>query len=32
MGYNLIAKYRYKWWGKQDACMVPTPEIRKKFL
>ena len=32
MGYNLIAKYRYKWWGKQEACMVPTPEIRKKFL
>lgn len=30
--YNVIAKYRYKWWGERDACMIPTPEIRKKFL
>lgn len=30
--YNIIAKYRYKWWGERDACMIPTPEIRKKFL
>lgn len=30
--YNIIAKYRYKWWGEMDACMIPTPEVRKKFL
>lgn len=30
--YNVIAKNRYRWWGKQDACMVPTPDVRKKFL
>jgi len=30
--YNIIANYRYKWWGERDACMIPTPEIRKKFL
>ena len=30
--YKLIARNRYRWWGKKDACMVPTPEIRAKFL
>ena len=30
--YNLIAKNRYKWFGKKDQCMVPTPEIKKRFL
>lgn len=30
--YKLFAKYRYKLFGKQDACMMPTPEIRARFL
>src|SRR5687767_5644577 len=30
--YKLFAKYRYKLFGKQDACMMPTPEIRQRFL
>lgn len=30
--YNIIAKNRYRWWGKRESCMVPTPDIRKKFL
>ena len=30
--YKLFAKYRYKMFGKQDACMMPTPEIRERFL
>jgi len=30
--YNLIARNRYKWWGKKDSCMVPSPDVRKKFL
>lgn len=30
--YNIIARYRYKWWGKRESCMFPTPEIRKKFV
>lgn len=30
--YKLFAKYRYKLFGKQDACMMPTPEIRERFL
>lgn len=31
-GYKIIAKNRYKWFGKKDACMLPSPEIRKRFL
>jgi predicted DCC family thiol-disulfide oxidoreductase YuxK len=30
--YDLIAKYRYRWYGKRDKCMVPTPELKAKFL
>jgi len=30
--YNLIANNRYKWFGKKDACMIPTPALKAKFL
>lgn len=30
--YNLIAKNRYKWFGKKDECWVPTPELKARFL
>ena len=30
--YDFIAKNRYKWYGKKDACMIPTPELKNKFL
>ena len=30
--YKLFARYRYRLFGKKDACMMPTPEIREKFL
>lgn len=30
--YDFIAKYRYKWYGKQESCMIPTPELKGKFL
>lgn len=30
--YDLIARNRYKWFGKKDSCMIPTPEIREKFI
>jgi predicted DCC family thiol-disulfide oxidoreductase YuxK len=30
--YDFIAKNRYKWFGEKDQCMVPTPEIRGRFL
>lgn len=30
--YDWIARNRYKWFGKQDACRLPTPELRQRFL
>jgi predicted DCC family thiol-disulfide oxidoreductase YuxK len=30
--YGWVAKNRYKWFGKQDACMVPTPALRARFV
>lgn len=30
--YDFIARNRYKWYGKKDACMIPTPELKSKFL
>ena len=30
--YNLIARNRYTWFGRKDECMVPTPELRARFL
>lgn len=30
--YDFIAKNRYKWFGKKDACMIPTPELQSRFL
>ncbi|WP_405224337.1 thiol-disulfide oxidoreductase DCC family protein [Dokdonia sp. Asnod1-B02] len=30
--YDFIARNRYKWFGKKDACMIPTPELKSKFL
>lgn len=30
--YNYIAKNRYKWYGKQESCRIPTPELKAKFL
>ncbi|HEU4496383.1 MAG TPA: thiol-disulfide oxidoreductase DCC family protein [Flavobacterium sp.] len=30
--YDYIARNRYKWYGKKEACMIPTPELKAKFL
>lgn len=30
--YGVIAKNRYKWFGKRETCMIPTPEQRERFL
>ena len=32
IAYNIIAKYRYKWFGKKESCRVPSPGERSKFL
>ncbi len=30
--YTLLATHRYRLFGKRDSCMVPTPEIRERFI
>lgn len=30
--YDYVAKNRYKWYGKKETCMIPTPELKAKFL
>ena len=30
--YDYIARNRYRWYGKKDECMIPTPELKSKFL
>lgn len=30
--YDLIAKYRYRWFGKLDVCWLPEPRWRERFL
>ncbi|TSE11479.1 thiol-disulfide oxidoreductase DCC family protein [Aquimarina algiphila] len=30
--YNIIAKNRYKWFGKKESCMIPTPKLKALFI
>ncbi len=30
--YRRIANNRYAWFGRKDVCMMPTPELRRRFL
>lgn len=30
--YDFIARNRYKWFGKKESCMIPTPEMTAKFI
>ncbi|HUF08347.1 MAG TPA: thiol-disulfide oxidoreductase DCC family protein [Rhodothermales bacterium] len=30
--YDLVARNRYRWFGRRDECMIPTPEMRDRFL
>lgn len=30
--YNWVARNRYKWYGKQESCWLPTPDLRARFL
>ncbi len=30
--YDVIARNRYQWFGKKESCMIPTPEVRNRFL
>lgn len=30
--YNLVGRNRYRWFGKKDACLIPRPEWKAKFI
>ncbi len=30
--YDLVARHRYRWFGKRERCMIPPPEERGRFL
>jgi predicted DCC family thiol-disulfide oxidoreductase YuxK len=30
--YRLFARYRYSLFGKREVCMVPTPDVKRRFL
>jgi len=30
--YDFVARNRYQWYGKKESCMVPTTEMKEKFL
>ncbi len=30
--YNLIARNRYRWFGRKNECMLPAPELKHRFL
>jgi predicted DCC family thiol-disulfide oxidoreductase YuxK len=32
MGYGLVARWRYRLWGRLESCPVPTAEERERFL
>lgn len=30
--YSVVARNRYRWFGKKESCWLPTPELKQKFL
>lgn len=30
--YEFIARHRYRWFGHRESCMIPTPEVQRRFL
>lgn len=30
--YNIVARNRYKWFGKKESCMIPSNDIRSRFI
>ena len=30
--YDIVARNRYRWFGRFDTCMVPTPELKARFI
>lgn len=32
LAYRVVAKNRYRWFGQSAECLIPTPDIRRRFL
>ena len=30
--YRFIARNRYRWFGKSDTCLIPSPELKARFI
>jgi predicted DCC family thiol-disulfide oxidoreductase YuxK len=30
--YNFVAAHRYRWFGRRESCLLPTPELAARFL
>ena len=30
--YDIVARKRFAWFGKMDACPIPSPELQERFL
>lgn len=30
--YRFIARHRYRWFGREESCMLPTPALKARFL
>ena len=30
--YRMVARNRYRWFGRRDQCMAPAPELEERFL
>ncbi|MBH8568964.1 thiol-disulfide oxidoreductase DCC family protein [Microvirga sp. STS02] len=30
--YRFVARHRYRWFGRQQSCMLPTPALKTRFL
>ena len=30
--YRFIARHRYRWFGRQESCLLPTAELKNRFL
>ena len=30
--YDIVARYRYRWFGRTDTCLLPAPDVRQRFL
>ena len=30
--YNFVSRNRYRWFGQRESCMLPTPELKTRFL